>query len=104
MEGKKKIALSRHTLILGGLAVVLLVLVILFFTGGIGEKVKRFVDAAVPKASDAAGGQAAVKTVTLFFLSDDDDFLHKETREIAAGPTDAEEAERALAELIRGAG
>ena len=102
MAEKKQGGVSRQALILGGLAVVLLVLVILFFTGGIGEKVKRFVDAAVPKASDAAGGQAAAKTVTLFFLSDDDDFLHKETREIAAGPTDAEEAERALVELIKG--
>jgi spore germination protein GerM len=40
--------------------------------------------------------------VTLFFIADDDDLLHKETREIAAGPTDADEAERALAELIKG--
>jgi spore germination protein GerM len=40
--------------------------------------------------------------VTLFFLADDDDLLHKETRVITAGPTVADEAERALAELIRG--
>ena len=40
--------------------------------------------------------------MTLFFIADDDDLLHKETREIAAGPTEADEAERALAELIKG--
>ena len=40
--------------------------------------------------------------MTLFFISDDDDSLHKETREIAAGPTAADEAERALAELVKG--
>src|SRR4030042_1713365 len=102
MEGKKTIALSRHTLILGGLAVVLLVLVIVFFTGGTGEKVKRFIDANVPKPPESGGAEPVSKTVTLFFIADDDDLLHKQTREITAGPTVADEAERALAELIRG--
>jgi spore germination protein GerM len=102
MEGKKKIAISRQALILGGLAVVLLVLVIVFFTGGTGEKVKRFIDANVPKPPDSGGAEPVSKTVTLFFLADDDDLLHKETRAITAGPTVADEAERALAELIRG--
>jgi spore germination protein GerM len=40
--------------------------------------------------------------VTLFFIADGDDLLHKETREIAAGPTEADEAERALAALVAG--
>jgi len=100
---KGKGVLSRPALVLGGLAFVLLVLVVIFFTGGVGEKVKRFVDANVPKSPETSGASAAaVKTVTLFFISDDDDALHKETREIAAGPTAADEAERALAELVRG--
>jgi len=100
---KGKGVLSRPALVLGGLALVLLVLVVVFFTGGVGEKVKRFVDANVPKSPETSGAApAAVKTVTLFFISDDDDSLHKETREIAVGPTAADEAERALAELVRG--
>ncbi len=100
---KGKGLLSRPALVLGGLALVLLVLVIIFFTGNGGEKVKRFVDANIPKPQDTSAASAgAVKTVTLFFISDDDDSLHKETREIAAGPTAADEAERALAELVRG--
>jgi len=100
---KGKGVLSRPAFVLGGLAFVLLVLVVIFFTGGVGEKVKRFVDANVPKSPETSGASAAaVKTVTLFFISDDDDALHKETREIAAGPTAADEAERALAELVRG--
>lgn len=102
MAVNKKGKMSRPALFLSGLALVLLVLVIVFFTGGGGEKVKRFVDANVPKAPETAAGQAAVRTVTLFFIADEDDFLHKETREIAAGPTEADEAERALAELIKG--
>ena len=100
---KGKGVLSRPALVLGGLALVLLVLVVIFFTGDGREKVKRFVDANVPKPPETSAASAgAVKTVTLFFISDDDDSLHKETREIAAGPTAADEAERALAELVRG--
>jgi len=102
MAGKKKGAISRPALVLGGLALVLVVLVIVFFSGGTGEKVKRFVDANVPKPQEPGRSEPVAKPVTLFFLADDDDLLHKETREIASGPTAADEAERALAELIKG--
>lgn len=98
----RKAGLSRPALVLGGLGLVLIVLIVIFFSGGTGEKVKRFLDANVPKPGEPAGAPSAPKTVTLFFLSDGDDLLHKETRDIAAGPTPADEAERALAELIKG--
>jgi len=101
MAKKRKGRISKQALVLSVLGLVLIVLVVIFFTGGGGEKVKRFVEANVPKAPGAPEAQAATRVVTLFFLSDDD-LLHKETREIAAGPTMADEAERALAELIRG--
>ena len=100
MAKNGKGGISKQALILGGLTLVLLVLVIVFFTGGGGEKVKRFVEANVPKSAETTGEKALTRTVTLFFISDDD-LLHKETREITAGPTEADEAERALAELIR---
>src|SRR5512136_1990932 len=102
MAANKKGKISGQALILGGLALVLLVLVIIFFTGGAQEKVKRFVDANVPKTAETAAGQAATRTVTLFFIADGDDLLHKEMPEITAGPTEADEAERALAALIQG--
>jgi spore germination protein GerM len=102
MAAKKKGKISRPALLLSALALVLLVLVIIFFAGGGGEKVKRFVDANVPRVQETPAGQTATRTVTLFFIADDDDLLHKETREIAAGPTEADEAERALAELVKG--
>lgn len=102
-SSKKKGLLSRPAVVLGGLALVLAALVLVFFLGGTRESVKRFIDANLPKPPDAGGAAAAAsRTVTLFFLADDDDLLHKETREIASGPTEADEAERALAELIRG--
>jgi spore germination protein GerM len=102
MTKNMKALISRRGLVLGVLAVVLLALVIIFFSGGGREKIKRFVESNAPKPQAGAAGAAAVRTVTLFFLDDDDDLLHKEAREIAAGPTDADEAERALAELIKG--
>jgi germination protein M len=102
MAANKKGKISRPALLLSALALVLLVLVIVFFAGGGGEKVKRFVDANVPKVQETPAGQTATRTVTLFFIADEDDLLHKEAREIAAGPTEADEAERALAELIKG--
>ena len=102
MAEKKKSRISRSALVLGVLSVVLIVLAIIFFAGGGREKVDRLIDANVPKAPAVAGGSAEARTVTLFFLDDDDDFLHRETRQVAAGPTADEEAERALAELIKG--
>lgn len=103
MARKKKGAVPWQVLLLGGLALLLIVLVVIFFTGGTKESVKRFLDTNLPKpAEGGAGAPAASRTVTLFYLDDGDDLLHKETREIAAGPTEADEAERALAELVKG--
>jgi spore germination protein GerM len=99
---RKKGRITGQALVQSGLALVLLVLVIVFFSGGGGEKVKRFVDANVPKSPETPAGRPATRTVTLFFAAEDDDLLHKEKREILAGPTEADEAERALAELVRG--
>ena len=99
---RRKGKITGQALVLSGLALVLLVFVIVFFSGGGGEKVKHFVDANIPKSPETPGGRPATRTVTLFFAAEDDDLLHKETREILAGPTEADEAERALAELVRG--
>jgi spore germination protein GerM len=102
MAKTKKAKKMKPALVLGALSVVLVVLAVIFFTGGGREKVERFIDANIPKAPAVAGEPAAARTVTLFFLDDDDDFLHRETRQVAAGPTADEEAEQALTELIKG--
>lgn len=102
MADKKKGMISRPALVLGVLSVVLIVLAIIFFAGGGREKVDRFIDANVPKVPAVAGGSAEARSVTLFFLDDNDDFLHRETRQVAVGPTADDEAEQTLAELIKG--
>ena len=98
----KKKSNRKTWILLGSLAVVVIVLAIIFFSGGEREKVKHFLDANIPKPKPSTPEPAAMKTVTLFFLSDDDDLLHRESREIAAGPSAVEEAQRAVAELIKG--
>jgi spore germination protein GerM len=98
----RKGKITGPALVLSGLALVLLVLIIVFFTGGGREKVRHFIEANVPASPETPGGRPATKTVTLFFAAEDDDLLHKETREILAGPSEADEAERALAELVHG--
>ena len=92
----------KPVLILGPLLVVLVALVIIFFTGGEREEVRRLEEFSVAKGQPAPGESAGSRIVTLFFLSDDDDLLHRESREIVAGPSAADEAERALAELVKG--
>jgi spore germination protein GerM len=92
----------KPALILGGLGIVLAILLYIFFTGGEKESIRRAADTAVPKAQPSAPEPAPRKTVTLLFLSEADDMLHREARDIAAGPSDAAEAERLLAEIIKG--
>jgi spore germination protein GerM len=92
----------RPALILGGLGIVLAVLIYVFFTGGEKESIRRVADSAVAKPPSSAPEPALQKTVTLLFLSEGDDLLHRESRDIAAGPSEAAEAERLLAEIIRG--
>lgn len=102
MAEDRRSGIPKQALVLGGLTVVLLILVIVFFTGGREERIERVADTDVPPVAEAPEPEPAMRAVTLFFVADGDDLLHKEVREIAAGPNEADEAERALAELIRG--
>ena len=102
MAEKKRIGVSRRTIVLGAMALVLLALIVVFYRGGGREEIRHIAETVLPKAAPSEEETGGRVSVTLFFLSDDDDLLHRETREIEAGPTPADEAERALEELIRG--
>lgn len=102
MAEEKKAGISRRAFVLGGLAVALVALAVLFYTGGGREEIRHIAETVLPKAAPSEEETGGRVSVTLFFLSDDDDLLHRETREIVAGPTPADEAERALEELIKG--
>jgi spore germination protein GerM len=89
-------------LVLAGLVIVLSVLILIFFRGGDGEKAGPGTEPASPKAPSTPQETAGTRKITLFFLSEDDDFLHSEEREVPAGPSLTDDLETAVVELIKG--
>lgn len=87
---------------LAALFVLLVVLVVLFFIGGTEEP--PMLDP-VPVPDDAGLDSTEpreTRVITLFFLSDEDNLLHPEEREIYANELTVFEAKHAIEELIRG--
>jgi germination protein M len=92
---RKKLA-ALYTLL-----AILAVVVLVFFFGSRKEKIKH---QAGPMASGAGSGQAQevqIKKITLFFLSESDNLLHPEEREIPESSLN-EEARAVVEELIKG--
>jgi spore germination protein GerM len=98
---KKKISPAQWTL-LGLLLIVVLVLAAVFFRGEGGDKIKSAAEVPAAGRPSAAAPAREAKTVQLFFITEDDNLLHPEKREIPAGPSVVEEAGQAVKELIRG--
>jgi spore germination protein GerM len=93
---------DRTKVVLAGLLLVsLVILVLAFFTGAGREKIKQSLDLPPAGAKAAPSGPAATRTVSLYFMSEDDDLLHAEAREIPAGPP-LEEARSVVEELLAG--
>jgi len=99
---RKKSRLSPRGVILLALLGVLAVLLVLFFTGGSGEKIRKTEDAASPASQGAAAAPAGLRAVTLYFISEDDGLLHAEEREIEAGGDPADEIRRLVEEIVKG--
>jgi germination protein M len=91
----------KRILPIGVLSVLLLVQAVLFFVGGTEEPPAL---APVPVPDDAGEDSAApqTRTITLFFLSDEDNLLHPEEREIYTHELTVFEAKQAIEELVRG--
>jgi germination protein M len=98
---KRSITPAQWTLF-GLSLIVVLVLAVILFRGEGGEKVKSAVVMSPAESPPEPAPAREAKTVSLFFLSEDDSLLHPEQREILAGPSIVEEAEQAVEELIRG--
>jgi spore germination protein GerM len=87
--------------ILAVLAVLLAVLVYFFFRGGrSGFRLETAPSAGKAAPSSVAEGE--MKTITLFFLSEDDDRLHPEERRVVSGASLAEDVETSVRELLKG--
>ncbi|HHF42514.1 MAG: hypothetical protein DRJ11_02060 [Candidatus Aminicenantes bacterium] len=93
---------EKQLYLLGLLALVLIVLTILFFTAGEGEKIKKEEPGISPEESTQLSTEWPTQKITLFFLSEDDALLHAEEREIPATSSVVEAARRAINELLQG--
>jgi len=96
MKRKKK---KLTTLLI--LLLILIIVVMVFFFGSRKEKIKHLTRPAVPGTAATQTKEVQLKKVTLFFLSESDDLLHPEEREIQVSNLN-EEAEAVVEELIKG--
>jgi spore germination protein GerM len=94
--------MNRKSALMLVLLAVLAVLVVLFFRTSGRERIMK-AEAGTPSAGAApAAADKPTKTVTLFFLREDDGRLAAEERQIATDASLVREAEEVLAELIKG--
>jgi spore germination protein GerM len=93
---------QKKILIAGFLALLLVILVVIFFTSGGNEKIKQSRELTPPELKTQPEVPGEKKKIALFFLSEDDDLLHPEERDIQAKASTEEEASEAIEELIKG--
>lgn len=98
----KKHKKNPKLLVLAGLAAIFIVLVVLYFSGGGGEKIRHDTETSPGAPPPARGEAPQTRTITLFFLSERDDLLHPEKREVPVGRSAAEDIEASVAELLKG--
>lgn len=105
MAKKRKNKASGKWLLVGFLALVLAGLMFVFFSDGARRKVRQFAEQNIPNPKSAPAGQTVerkTRSVALFFLSADDDLLHRESRKVATAASMGDEAENIIRELIKG--
>ena len=94
---------TKNYAILGVLFALFVILVVLFFQTGT-EKKKEAVPPSSPEPEVSEAELPERKTVTLFFLSEENYLLHGEEREIVSGPSMIFEAKQTMEELLAGSG
>lgn len=94
METKKIVSL-------GALFVTLIILIVLLFTGGIEKKTKLALPS-IPEPETSSEETPETKTITLFFLSEQDGLLHGEEREIFSNSSLIFEIKQTIEELLVG--
>jgi spore germination protein GerM len=100
---KKKRSITPAQWSLFGLSViVVIVLAVVLFRGESGEKIKAAVEVLPVESETEAVPPGKTRTVTLFFLSEEDSLLHAEERKILADSSLTGEAEQVVEGLIKG--
>jgi germination protein M len=87
---------------LGALVAVLLVLAIVFFRSGGEEKIKHYLDDPLQEKTNLTDEPLQTRSITLYFLSEDDNYLHAEKREIIDHPSVVHQAIQTIEELLKG--
>lgn len=93
---------NKKVITLGSLFFLLLILIVLFFTGGIENKTTKLSLPSVPEPETSSEETPDPKTITLFFLSEEDGLLHGEEREILSNPSLISEIKQAVEALLEG--
>jgi germination protein M len=87
---------------LGALVVVLLVLAVVFFRSGGEEKIRHDLDEPSKETDNISEKPLETRSITLYFLSEDDNLLHREKREIIEHASIVHQAIQAIEELLEG--
>jgi spore germination protein GerM len=92
----------KRVAILGVLLVLLIILIVVFFKSGGKEKIKQPPPAPRPELQSQPKESGQTKKIVLLFLSEEDDLLHPEEREIIADSSVVRQASQTIEELIKG--
>jgi spore germination protein GerM len=92
---------TKKYVILGALLAALIILIVLLFTGGIEKKTKLSLPS-IPESETSSEVIPEPKTITLFFLSEEDGLLHGEEREILSNSSLIFEIKQTIEKLLVG--
>ena len=92
---------SKKYIILGSMFAAFVFLLILLFTGG-GDKKVKLPQPSIPEPETTSESAPEPKTITLFFLSEQDALLHAEEQEILANPSLIFEIKQTIEKLLAG--
>jgi len=93
---------AKKITILSALVVVLLVLAFVFFRSGGEEKIRHYLDESLQEKDNLSAEPLQTRSITLYFLSEDDNYLHAEKREIIDHPSVVHQAIQTIEELLKG--
>ncbi len=92
---------TKKYVILGALFAALIILIVLLFTGGIEKKTKLSLPS-IPESETTSEVTPEPKTITLFFLSEEDGLLQGEEREILSNSSLIFEIKQTIEKLLVG--
>jgi len=93
---------TKRLVLLGVLVATMIILAFVFFRSGGEEKIKQLPVEPQKKQELTEEQSPQTKIITLFFLSEDDDLLHPEEREVLDNPSVAHLASQTIKELLKG--